>query len=94
MITPIEMIPKMVIPVQYAMALYLHPLFHLTNRAISLPSFVKLKDSDNNILGHAYHSLLPMIPIHLDHAFNQTPDICLHKALIEGLNMMSLTILE
>jgi hypothetical protein len=50
---------------------------------------VKLQDSDNNILGHAYHSLLPMVPIHLDNAFNQTPDLCLHKALIEGLNMKS-----
>jgi hypothetical protein len=44
---------------------------------------VKLKDSVSNILGHVYHSLLPMIPIRLDHTFTQTPNLHLHTASIE-----------
>ncbi len=47
---------------------------------------VKLKDSGSNTLGHAYHFLSPMVPIHFDHTFNQTPNLHLHTVLIHDLN--------
>jgi hypothetical protein len=40
--------------------------FQQGNQAFPL---VKLKDTISNVLGHAYHSLLPMVPICLDHAY-------------------------
>ena len=59
---------------------------------------IKLKDTVSNILDHAYHSLLPMIPIGLDHTFDQTPSIwTIHltrpltsicTALIESFHIM------
>jgi hypothetical protein len=78
--TPIEMIPKIVTPVHCAMTLYLHLLSHLTkwslhsNRDIrhSLLSSSRIA-SAMSLAIHAYHSLLPIVPIHLDHTFDQ-PD--------------------
>jgi hypothetical protein len=52
---------------------------------------VKLKDSVSNILGHAYHSVLPMIPIRLDHIFPQTPNLHLHTASIEQFHAKPLS---
>jgi hypothetical protein len=44
---------------------------------------VKLKDNFTNALGDTYHSLLPMVPICLDHTFAQNPDLHSHTALFD-----------
>jgi hypothetical protein len=44
---------------------------------------VKLKDNSTNALGDTYHSLLPMVPICLDHAFAQNPTLHSHTALFD-----------
>jgi hypothetical protein len=49
---------------------------------------VKLKDSISNVLGHAYHSLLPMVPICLDHTFTQTLDLHMHTALSDQFHVV------
>jgi hypothetical protein len=75
MTTPIDVIPKIVTLVQCAMALCLC-LFVASDHIISafqqghqvFPLF-KLKDSGSDAFGYSYHSLLPMVHIHLDHIF-------------------------
>jgi hypothetical protein len=94
MTTPIEMTPKIVTLVQCAYDLVpssLVPSDHMIStfqQGHQTFPLVKLKDSISNILGHAYHSLLSMVPICLDHTFDQTPNFHLHTALIEQFHMM------
>jgi hypothetical protein len=45
------------------------------------PPLVKLKDSITSALGNTYQSLLPMVPIHLDHTFTQYHDLHWHMTL-------------
>jgi hypothetical protein len=47
---------------------------------------VKLKDNFTNALDYAYHSLLPVVPIHFDHTFTQKPDLHSHTAFIDCLH--------
>ena len=49
---------------------------------------VKLKDNFTNALGDTYHSLLPMVPICLDHTFAQNPNLHSHTALFDHFHAM------
>jgi hypothetical protein len=53
---------------------------------------VRLNNSVSNVIGHVYHPLLPIVPIHLDHAFDQTLNLHSHTALIVQLHMTSSSI--
>jgi hypothetical protein len=44
---------------------------------------VKLKDSFTKALDNTYHSLLPMVPIHLDHSFDQYSDLHSNTTLVD-----------
>jgi hypothetical protein len=49
---------------------------------------VKLKDNTTNALDNAYHSLLPMVLIHLDHASVQNPALHSHPTLFDHFHDM------
>jgi hypothetical protein len=71
-----DLVPSYLVPSDHVIS-----AFQQQHQAFPL---VMLKVNGTNALGHAYHSLLPMlVPIHLDHTFAQTPDLPLHTALVD-----------
>ncbi len=62
----------------FMMKWLMHPPVLVQHQVFTL---VKLKDSTSKVLGNAYHSLSPMVPIHLENTFAQTPDLHSHTAL-------------
>ena len=70
-----DLVPSYLIPSDHMIS-----AFQQGHQAFPL---VKLKDNFTNALGDTYHSLLPMVPICLDHTFAQNPDLHLHTALFD-----------
>jgi hypothetical protein len=94
MTTPVVMILKIVTPVQCAMTLCLHILLVPSDHVISAVQqgyqafpLVKLKDSNNNVLGHAYHSLSPIFR-YTSHNHDWLPQCSLYATALMLLHVI------